>query len=146
VIEAMLSDGDLERVAPSIDHAAELIDQARQHLASVNRISGEDPTGAFQLMYDAARKSMCAILESQGLRPTGRGGHLAVIEAVSAQLDPPMGRVIRPFNRLRRRRNDAEYPQRSVSRPSSDEVVRDVTKVEEMLNLASPVINQMSPF
>jgi hypothetical protein len=109
VIDALLEARDLERVPPSAGHAAELIGQARKHVASAQRIADDDPAGAFQLLYDAARKALCAILENQGLRSTSRGGHIAVLEAVSAQLDPPMGRVLRPFDRLRRQRNNAEY-------------------------------------
>lgn len=110
VIDAVLDKRELERVTPSIEHAAELIAQARRHAASAERIAEEDPAGAFQLLYDAARKALVAILENQGLRPTSRGGHIAVLEAASAQLDPPMGMILRPFDRLRRLRNNAEYP------------------------------------
>lgn len=89
----MLGARELERVTPSAEHAAKLIAQARRHAESAERIAEHDPAGAFQLLYDAARKALVAILENQGLRPTSRGGHIAVLEAVSAQLDPPMGQV-----------------------------------------------------
>jgi hypothetical protein len=68
------------------------------------------PLAGYALAYDAARKALTAILENQGLRPTTRGGHLAVYEAVRAQLEAPMGRLLRTFNRMRTRRHDAEYP------------------------------------
>jgi hypothetical protein len=88
VIDALLDNRDLERVPASAEHAAKLIGDAQRHVASARRIADEDPVGAFQLLYDAARKALCAILENQGLRPTSRGGHIAVLVAVSAQLDP----------------------------------------------------------
>jgi hypothetical protein len=44
--------------------------------------------GGYALAYDGARKALTAILENEGLRPTTRGGHLAVFEAVRAQLGP----------------------------------------------------------
>lgn len=91
-VDAMLTTGELERVPPSAEHAAELLTQAHKHLASAGHIAEDDPAGAFQLTYDAARKALWAVLENQGLRPTSRGGHIAVFEAVSPQLDPPMGR------------------------------------------------------
>ena len=81
------------------------------HLVSANEISEGDPAGGYTLVYDAARKALTAVFENQGLRPTTRGGHLAVYEATRAQLDPPMGQVLRPFDRIRRQCHDVEYHQ-----------------------------------
>ncbi|MGH3168728.1 MAG: hypothetical protein ACRDN0_22965 [Trebonia sp.] len=144
VIDALLGSRDLERVPARAEHAAELIGQARKHVASAQRIADDDPAGAFQLLYDAARKALCAILENQGLRPTSRGGHIAILEAVSAQFDPPMGKVLRPFDRLRRRRNEAEYPRQDTLGLMPADVLRDIPKIEEILDLATRVIDQMS--
>lgn len=77
VIDALLDARDLERVPASAGHAAEMIGQARQHVTSARRIVDDDPAGALQLLYDAARKSLAAILENHGLRATSRGGHIA---------------------------------------------------------------------
>jgi len=59
------------------------------------------------LAYDAARQACTALLAQQGLRPTTRGGHYAVEEAVRAQFGP----LLREFGTLRRRRNELEYPE-----------------------------------
>jgi hypothetical protein len=142
----MLDKRELERVLPSAEHAAEFITQARRHAASAERIAEDDPAGAFQLLYDAARKALVAILENQGLRPTSRGGHIAVLEAVSAQLDPPMGHVLRPFDRLRRLRNNAEYPRPDTPPFTAGDVARDITKIADIVDLAQRVIAQMSPY
>lgn len=146
VVDAMLEKRELERVIPSSDHAAELITQARRHAASAERIAEDDPAGAFQLLYDAARKALVAILENQGLRPTSRGGHIAVLEAVSAQLDPPMGKVLRPFDRLRRLRNSAEYPHADTLPFTAADLARDIAKIEDILGLAQRVIAEMSSY
>lgn len=98
------------------------------------------------MLYDAARKALVAILENQGLRPTSRGGHIAVLEAVSAQLDPPMGKVLRPFDRLRRLRNNAEYPHPDTPPFIAGDVGRDIPKIEAIVDLAQRVIVQMSPY
>jgi hypothetical protein len=145
-IEGMIARGELERVSASREHADLLLDQADQHVGSAQAIASSDPTGAYQLLYDAARKALAAVLENQGLRATSRGGHIAVLDAVSAQLDPPLGTILRPFDRLRRRRNQAEYP--AADRPSfrSDEVDRDLPKVREIVETAGKVLDQMSPF
>jgi hypothetical protein len=134
-LDGMIARGELERVPASREHADLLLAQAQQHLDSARTIAETDPAGAYQLLYDAARKALAAILENEGLRATSRGGHIAVREAVSAQLDPPLGGIFRPFDRLRRRRNQAEYA--STGEPSfvADDVERDLPKVAKSLRL-----------
>ncbi|HTJ39239.1 MAG TPA: hypothetical protein VL738_38935 [Dactylosporangium sp.] len=144
-LDGMIARGELERVPASRDHADLLLSQARRHLASAGAIAGSDPAGAYQLLYDAARKSLAAVLENQGVRATSRGGHIAVRDAVSAQLDPPLGAVLRPFDRLRRRRNQVEYPSAAAPSVSTEEVERDVPKVEQIIDVAARVLDQMSP-
>jgi hypothetical protein len=68
-----------------------LVGQARRHLDSARAIAAGDPVGGYQLLYDAAGKALAAVLENQGLRATRRDGHIAVRDAVSALLDPPLG-------------------------------------------------------
>lgn len=144
-LDGMIERGELERVPASRDHADLLLSQARQHLASANAIARSDPAGAYQLLYDAARKALSAVLENQGLRATSRGGHIAVREAVSAQLDPPLGGVLRPFDRLRRRRNQVEYPSSAAPSINADEIERDAPKVVQIIDVAAKVLDQMSP-
>ena len=145
-VDGMLSRGELERVPPSRDHADLLLGQAHQHVKSAAALTAIDPTGAYQLLYDAARKALGAVLENQGLRATSRGGHLAVIDAVTAQLDPPLGGILRPFDRMRRRRNDAEYPAQGKPALTADEIGRDLPKVQQIVDLATRVLDQMGTF
>ncbi|GAA3274165.1 hypothetical protein Dvina_02190 [Dactylosporangium vinaceum] len=144
-LDAMLARGDLERVPASRDHAELLLAQSRRHLASATAIAATDPAGAYQLLYDAARKALVAVLENQGIRATSRGGHIAVRDAVTAQLDPPLGAALRPYDRLRRRRNQVEYPAAGAPAVSPDEVGRDIPKVEQIIDLAARVLDQMEP-
>ncbi len=145
-IDAMLASGQLERVPPSRDHADALLTQAARHLDLARSGHLKDPTGAYQLLYDASRKALASILENQGLRATSRGGHLAVLEAVTAQLDPPFGQALRSFDRMRRRRNSAEYPRRDTPEITPDDVLQDLTKAERFQVLAAKVLDQMSPY
>ncbi|RSM72214.1 hypothetical protein DMB66_06355 [Actinoplanes sp. ATCC 53533] len=144
-LDGMIARGELERVPASREHADVMLAQARRHLASAVAIADSDPAGAYQLLYDAARKAFAAVLENQGVRATSRGGHIAVRDAVTAQLDPPLGGVLRPFDRLRRRRNQVEYPSSAAPSVSAEEVERDVPKVEQILDVAARVLDQMSP-
>jgi len=86
------------------------MNQADGHLASADPLTRTDPSSAFALLYDGARKAMAAVLAQQGLRATRAGGHVAVQEAIEAQLGPNAKVVVRPFRALRRRRNESEYP------------------------------------
>lgn len=117
VIEQLLREGSLQRVTASREHAERLVAQARRHLLSAQTIADSDPDGAYAALYDAARKALTAVLANQGLRPTTQGGHRAVYDAVRAQLDPPLGGRLRPFDRMRRQRHDVEY-HRSMRRSS----------------------------
>jgi hypothetical protein len=146
VLDGMLARGELERVPASHERAELLLAQAQQHLDSARTIAEPDPAGAYQLLYDAARKALAAVLENEGLRATSRGGHIAVREAVSAQLDPPLGGILRPFDRIRRRRNQAEYPSTEEPGFIADDVVRDLPKVREIVGAAAKVLEQMSPY
>lgn len=145
-IERMLADSDLQRVPASREQADRLLAQARVHVASALKVCDEDPPGGYALAYDGARKALTAILENEGLRPTTRGGHLAVFEAVRAQLDPPMGRVIRQFNRMRVRRHDAEYPPTDSPEITPDDVREDQATAEGLIDIAARLLDEMSPF
>jgi multidrug efflux pump subunit AcrA (membrane-fusion protein) len=142
----MIARGEIERVPPSRERADLLMSHANQHVQAAQAIALIDPTGAFQLLYDASRKALSAVLENPGLRATSRGGHIAVLDAVSAQLDPPLGAILRPFDRLRRRRNQAEYPTGDRPNLGAEDVERDLPKVRDILDTAAKVLDQMSPF
>ncbi|MQY15667.1 hypothetical protein SRB5_58550 [Streptomyces sp. RB5] len=142
-IDSLLAEGRMERV-PASQEAAELeLARARTHLESARQLQSLDPEGAYTLAYDAARRALAAVLQNQGLRATSRGGHTAVYESVRAQLDPPLGNLLRPFNRMRARRNEVEY--RSAEAPSvtAEEVSADIPKVRALIELAEKAIPNM---
>lgn len=145
-IERMLAAGELQRVPASREFADRLLDQARAHLVSGDRIKEDDPHGAYVLVYDAARKSLAAVLENQGLRATSRGGHVVLGLAVTAQLDPPLGAILRPFERMRRRRNTIEYAPSDMPRTTADDVADDLPKARALIELAAKVLDDMSPW
>ena len=83
-IDGLLARRELQKVSPDLRVALHLIASARKHLASASEIQRDDPEAAYAALYDAARKSCAALLQAQGLRPTSRGGHIAVRDAVFA--------------------------------------------------------------
>lgn len=98
IVQALIDRGELERVTPSRPQAHRMLEDARRHLLSARAIASTDPQGAYALTYSAARRSLVAILEAQGLRATSKGGHIILYDAALGQFDPPLGRLIRPFN------------------------------------------------
>jgi HEPN domain-containing protein len=145
-LEQMLAERHLQRVTPSREHADRLLTQARHHLDSSKGLARSDPEGAYVMAYDAARKALTAILENEGLRPTTTGGHRAVYEAVRAQLDPPMGTVLRPFDRMRRTRHEAEYPPTDAPSLTGDDVDEDRQKAEAIVDLATRLLDETGVF
>ncbi|MDZ4825588.1 MAG: hypothetical protein SGJ13_03885 [Actinomycetota bacterium] len=110
-VQRLIDDGEIDRVEPSTDIATRLLSDAEAHVALAALGVHTDSAGALQLSYDAARKAAAALLAVQGLRATTRGGHIAVIEATREQFNDRSGvAVFGQINRLRRRRNDTEYP------------------------------------
>lgn len=121
VIDRLPDARHLERVPADVDIVAALIASARRHIASAAITGSEDPEGAFTLAYDAARKTATALLAHQGLRPTSAGGHIVIVEAMNAQFPGVAG--LKSLDRLRRRRNQAEYPDPQQYDPvTADEV------------------------
>jgi uncharacterized protein (UPF0332 family) len=121
-IGELLVAGELDRVTPNDVLARALIDDAGRHLQTAAAgISTGDLSGAYQLAYDAMRKSAAALLAVQGLRATSRGGHIAIQEAITAQFAGSV-RAFKAFGRIRRARNRFEYPDADTAGPTREDV------------------------
>jgi hypothetical protein len=145
-IDRLIADGELQRVPPNREHADQLFEQARRDLASAQVLADANPKRAYESLYDAARMALTAVLENEGLRPTSRGGHIAPYTAVSAQLDPPMGQALRPFDRMRRTRNRSEYPSFTTPEVTPDNVRADLPVAASIVKVCEGVLDEMSPF
>lgn len=117
----------LQRIVADSDIVTALLASARRHVESARLTAGQDPEAAFSLAYDAARKSATALLGHQGLRPTTTGGHIAVVDSMRAQFPGVPG--LTSLDRLRRRRNQAEYPDPSSYDPITTEETGDAIRV-----------------
>ena len=134
-VQRLIADGELEKVAPSAEVAARLMADADAHIRLAAKGTSDDPAGALQLSYDAARKAAAALLAVQGLRATTRGGHIAGIDAVRAQFNDRGGmEVFGRLHAMRRRRNRTEYPDEDS--PGVDE-----HDAQQALNTAQDVID-----
>ena len=135
-IRELINAGDLGQVPPDSELARRMLADAGRHLATAAAAeSTGDLSGAYQLAYDALRKSAASLLEAQGLRATSRGGHIAVQDAVIAQFGSSI-RALRSFSRLRRTRNSFEYPSTETPGPSEDDA-KDAIRVAREVNDAA---------
>ena len=141
-IQELLDAGELEQVTPSEAVARRLLEDAGRHLTTAaSAVETGDLTGAYQLAYDAFRKSAASLLASQGLRATSRGGHLAIQEAVIAQFGSTV-RTFRAFSRIRRTRNSFEYPSAATPGPAVDDVTDAVAVATQARDSAATILDQ----
>jgi hypothetical protein len=57
-----------------------------------------------------------------------------------------MGKALRPFDRMRRNRRDAEYPATDTEEVTAEQVAEDFPKATTIVDVAEMVLDQMSPF
>lgn len=146
IIDKLLEGRELQRVEPDPDLAHQLSETSGRHLASAKEIQSRDPEGAFAAAYDAARKACAALLQAQGLRPTSRGGHVALRDAVLAQFaDMKGGSALRSFDRLRRRRHAIEYPS-GLTTLDDDELKEAIERVQEIVSFSGKLVDRLRPF
>ena len=145
-VEKLIKDGELDSVAPDRSLALKYIEQAEQHLKGSEAAHEVDPTGSFNLAYDAARKAMTALLLTQGLRPKGDGGHRVVQEAVLHQVGEAGQEVFGQFRWMRQLRNDSQYP--AVGKPVAgpDEATEARTAAQDIIEKASQLVRVLPPF
>ena len=145
-VQRLIDSGRLQMVTSSRTHAERLLKQSHNHLTSAAKTAEEDPEGAYSALYDAARKALVAVLEVQGLRPTSKGGHIVICEALQAQIDPPIGNVVPVFNRMRRSRNGQEYPELGEPELTTRDVLEDLEKSKTIVEVAQKLLGQFPVF
>jgi hypothetical protein len=141
-VQELIDAGEVERVTPDLTVARRMLEDAGRHLSTASQAKmADDLSGAYQLAYDALRKSAASLLEAQGLRATSRGGHLAVQEAVIAQFGTTV-RVLRSFGRVRRTRNSFEYPSSNSPGPTSEDIDDAIAVATKAREAATTILDQ----
>ncbi|MEU5881988.1 hypothetical protein [Spirillospora sp. NPDC047279] len=142
VIERMIADGELQRVTGPAADGLPWLTKAQRTYGSAAVLAGTDADSAYVLAYDAARLAGTALLAQQGLRPTTRGGHLVVDEALRAQF----GEVFRPFRTLRIRRNELEYPAYPGDGAEERETERALAGADQIIEAAQKLLPSLARF
>ena len=141
-VENLIAAGDLQRLIGEAANGERLLAKASVTLETARSAIERDPDSAFVLAYDAARQALTALLAHQGLRPTTKGGHYAVEQAIRAQFGPGF----RQFGALRRRRNELEYPERPGDDATVDEAAQSVEHAHEIITAADSMLDQLGLF
>lgn len=141
-IRQLLNTGELEHVTPDHTVARRLLTDADKHLSTAAKaVTDTDLSGAYQLGYDALRKSAAALLAVQGLRATSRGGHIAIQDAVAAQFGSTV-RAFKSFSRIRRARNSFEYPDTDTAGPVLADVEDALRVARQALDAATTILDR----
>ena len=141
-VESLIASGHLQRLTSAAANGERLLAKAGTTLETARLAIDRDPDSAFVLAHDAARQALTALLAQQGLRPTTKGGHYSVEQAVRAQF----GEGFRGFGALHRRRNELEYPQWHVDDASSDEATDCVESARVIIEAAENLIGKLDLF
>lgn len=141
----MIERRELTQVTANTELADRLLATARQHVASARLLAASDPHLAYAALHDAIRKALSALLQIQGLRATTSGGHLAVMHAVQAQFGASMGAILRPVDRIRITRHEAEYPG-PATYIDEDAVHDDLPKAEAEIEAVAKTLPHLPVF
>jgi len=124
-IDDLVAKGLIETVEPDRPMAEQWIDEGRRHLQAAQAIETIDPSGAYVLAYDAARKALAAALLMTGYRVRSRpGSHQALTQFAKVLGQSTTERALDQFDRLRRERNRSEYGARTFGKAEINEAIK----------------------
>jgi hypothetical protein len=123
-LEDLLSRGLIEPVETDPTTATQWLEDAGRHIAAAGKIADLDPSGAYVLAYDAARKSVAAALLMTGHRVRSRpGSHQALAQHANSLATKTGEEALKRFDRLRRNRNRSEYGSKTFGKAEVSEAI-----------------------
>jgi len=138
----LVAEGSLERVPVDATVCQHLLTQSGNHLrTAAGGAEDGDPERAFQLAYDACRKTCLALVLGTGLRPRGDRAHGATFEA-AATIAQRFGarNIVDDAADLRFVRHGAEYRAETVS---AADALDAISIGHELLNSITPRVRQI---
>lgn len=123
-LDDLRSKGLIEPVEPDEETSRQWLNDASRHLEAAAKIADLDPSGAYVLAYDAARKSVAAALLMAGHRVLSRpGSHQALAQYADSLTAETGEQALKRFDRLRRNRNRSEYGSRTFGKAEVQEAI-----------------------
>ena len=123
-LEDLLAKGLIEPVDADAAMTRQWLEDARRHLQAAEAIADIDPSGAYVLAYDAARKSVAAALLATGHRVRSRpGSHQAIAQFAKELAKQTNEPVLSRLDRLRRDRNRSEYGSKNFGQAEVREAI-----------------------
>lgn len=146
-IESLLAARHLQQVPASLAHADLILEQARVNLRLGQENVPAYPWMAYEKLYRAAQLALAAVLYGHGLRPAGQGGAVALRDAANALLGPSLRETAQPFEQMRRRLDDIEYPPAGEwgVPVTHDEAVAAAGHAEAIIGMAARLLDEMNP-
>ncbi len=142
VVERLIAEGRLNRIARDQKLINSLLDQTHLHIMSAELLlRNEDFIAAYLIAYDAVRKLCAALLAYHGLRATSRGGHHALFECI-AELSHELRKYLADLEVLRRQRNAYEYPAAAGKAPSASQVQHAVATARAVGRIVSDLVGE----
>lgn len=109
-IQKFVDVGRLERVTYDAEFFSQQIESCSQsRVDALSLLEHNSLQNAFTLSYAFARKAANLLLYFRGVRPTARGGHRVIFEALHIDSHIPEALAM-AYNELRVKRNIVEYP------------------------------------
>lgn len=137
ILRQLLAEDRLEQVEVEEGVPKRELDVAFRHHNTAQLAAAVDPEGAFQLLYDSARKALQAVLFTKGLRVRRppRGNHYTYVLVSRTNLVDQ--EVWRPLNWMRELRNETEYWQPDSIAAKYEDVIQALAFVSKMLEDAT---------
>ena len=135
-LQALVKAGKLEHVPADLGFLAEQFESCAQIKIDVQALlENGSIQGAFLVGYTYIRKSATLLLYCRGLRPTARGGHRVIIDALG--LDPQVPKELtESFDEFRMKRNSIEYPDFAIQEVDLASVERCIEIGDQLLAIA----------
>ena len=132
LLDDLRDQGLIEKVTADRAQAAGWLEDSQRHLKAANQIAELDPSGAYVLAYDAARKSVAAAMLMSGHRVLSRpGAHRALADYANWLATKTGEQTLTRFDRLRRNRNRSEYGSRTFGKAEVAEAIHTAQAIHE---------------
>lgn len=134
----------LKRQEINIPQIKDFLKSAVRRLEKAEKIVKDDEQSGFQAAYEAMIRASLGFMLSYGFRPRSTlGHHKIIIEFVGVKLGGEYVRLIKDFDRMRKKRNKAIYEPFSII--SEKDASDALTTAREFIKIIASLISKIDP-